>query len=282
MIALRPASAGSNSDWRITFFAASTSRMLFLEAALINGFQGIAVRFTGGGRCRLEHRVTDVAAGDLEPLRQIPKIHIFGERRECRMHLHARYLLAFVHAGISSRTCVLIRRSKAGLKFAARFVAKMTTPLNVSSSLSRTLTTVFASRRKPGSTEEERRVAIASASSNSIRHVLPREPEHRRHVLRRLAHPERFHFRVAHDEQAAAKRVGQGLGADRLPGARRPGEVEGECQTGRVPLTETPAIENQVMARHVDQRLVQCAPRRRWQNDIVERAPGDDGVNRSP
>jgi hypothetical protein len=49
-----------------------------------------------------------------------------------------------------------------------------------------------------------------------------------------------------------------------------------------VPLAKTPAIENQVMARYVDQRLIKCPARRRWQNDIIECAPGDDGVDRSP
>ena len=60
-----------------------------------------------------------------------------------------------------------MRRSNAGSKFAARFVAKITTPLKASSSRRRTLTTVLDSRSYGTNAFAERRVAIASASSKN-------------------------------------------------------------------------------------------------------------------
>jgi hypothetical protein len=67
--------------------------------------------------------------------------------------------------GISKSTCVRMRRSNAGSKFTARFVAKITTPLKPSSSRSSTLTTLFASRWYGVLPPAARREAMASASS---------------------------------------------------------------------------------------------------------------------
>ena len=69
------------------------------------------------------------------------------------------------------------------------------------------------------------------------------------------------------------------LGADRLAGARRPGEVERERQPGRVPLAEPPAIEDELVARDLRERLVERAARRRREDDVVEGAPRHDGLD---
>jgi hypothetical protein len=60
---------------------------------------------------------------------------------------------------------VRIRRSNAGSMFAARLVAKMTTPGKVSSSCSSTFTTALASRSTAACIAVNRRPAMASASS---------------------------------------------------------------------------------------------------------------------
>jgi hypothetical protein len=90
------------------------------------------------------------------------------------------------------------------------------------------LTTVFVSRCDPrdlggaaggdgvGLVEEEDGVLLLG------------QPEHGGHVLGRLAEPHRLELGVADQQQPLAERVGDGLGADRLTGARRAGEVEGE------------------------------------------------------
>ena len=64
--------------------------------------------------------------------------------------------------------------------------------------------------------------------------------------------------------------MGNGFGADCLPGAWRTGEVEGECEPGRMALAEPPAVEDEIVLRHLRQRRVERASRRRRQNDVVE------------
>ena len=49
-----------------------------------------------------------------------------------------------------------------------------------------------------------------------------------------------------------------------------------------MPLAETPAIEDQVMASDVDQRLIKRSPRRQRQDHVVERTTGNNGLDRSP
>ena len=184
--------------------------------------------------------------------------------------------------GISNSTCVRMRRSNAGSKFAARFVAKMTTPLYDSSSCSSTLTTVFDSRWKPMIDRVERREAIASASSNSSTALLvARGAEDGGDVLRRLAHPQRFELGIADDQQPPAERVRDRFGADRLAGARRAGEVEREREPGRMPLAEAPAVEDEIVLRHLRQRDVERAARRRRQDHVVERAARRDRLDRA-
>ena len=182
--------------------------------------------------------------------------------------------------GISNSTCVRMRRSNAGSKFAARFVAKITTPLNRSSSCSSTLTTVFDSRWKPWSIEVERRDAMASASSKKSTACSCRASlEHRGDILRRFAHPHRFELGITHDQQPAPERVRDGLGADRLAGAGRSGEIEGEREAGRVPFGQAPPIEDQVVAGHLRQRLIQRAPRRGRENDVSKRMARDNRLD---
>src|SRR5262245_45199565 len=79
-----------------------------------------------------------------------------------------------------------------------------------------------------------------------------------------------------------AERVRDGLCTDRLARPGRAGEVESEREARGMALAETPAIEDQVMARDVDQRLVKRLPRCRGHNHVLQRATGNDGFDRSP
>jgi hypothetical protein len=122
---------------------------------------------------------------------------------------------------------------------------------------------------------------MASASSkSSTAFSLAREAEHGGHVLRRLAHPHRLDLGVADDHQRAPEGVRHRFGADRLAGAGGPREVERERETGGVPLAQAPAVEDQLVARHLSQRLVERAACRFGQDDVVERASWDDRVDR--
>jgi hypothetical protein len=96
------------------------------------------------------------------------------------------------------------------------------------------------------------------------------QAEHRGDVLRGLADPHRFQFRVAHDQQTPAEHMRDRFGADGLAGAGRAREDERERHPGRVPLAEAPAIENQIVIGDLHQRLIQRPPRRFRQHDIRE------------
>ena len=100
--------------------------------------------------------------------------------------------------------------------------------------------------------------------------LLARQAEDGRDVLRRLAHPHRLDFGVADDEQPAAERVRDRLGADRLAGPRRSREVEGERQAGGMAFAEAPAVEDQIVAGDVDERLIERAAGCRWQDHVMK------------
>ena len=108
------------------------------------------------------------------------------------------------------------------------------------------------------------------------------ETEHGRHVLRRCPHPHRLHFGVADDEQPASERVRDRLGADRLARPARSREVEGERQAGRMAFAQAPAVEDQVVAGDVGQRLIERAARRRGQDHVVKAAPRPHCFNNAP
>ena len=117
---------------------------------------------------------------------------------------------------------------------------------------------MFDSRWKPWSTDVERlRRDRVGFVEEEHRLLLARAAEDGRDVLRRLAHPHRLELGVAHDQQPAAERVRDRLGADRLAGARRAGEVERQREPGRVALAEAPAIEDQIVAGDLDERLIE-------------------------
>ena len=117
--------------------------------------------------------------------------------------------------------------------------------------------------------------AMASASSNSSTAFSSRARRNRAETFFGVSPIHiRLHFGVAHDQQPTSERVRDGLGADRLPRPRRSGEVEGERETGRMPLAETPAIEDQVMTGDVDQRLVERQPRGGWEDYVLKRYDG--------
>ena len=195
------------------------------------------------------------------------------------MNLHAPDRARSSTPGISNSTWVRIRRSNAGSKLAAMFVAKITTPLNVSSSCSSTLTTAFSRagsllqrdgtprRDGVGFVEQQHRVPIAG------------EAKHAHTFLGRRAHPHGLDFGVADDQKPPAERVGDCFGADGLPGARRAGEVEGERQSARMPLPQPPPAEDQVVAGDLGERLVDRSSCRRREDDIVERSTRHDCVD---
>jgi hypothetical protein len=111
--------------------------------------------------------------------------------------------------------------------------------------------------------------------------LLSSTAKHRRDVLRRLSGPERLELRVAYEQQSSAERVGDCFRADRFTGAGRAGEVERQCKTGRVTFAEPPAIENEVVLRHLRQRGVERAPRPWRQNDVLEAPPRGDRLDRT-
>src|SRR5688572_20983631 len=73
-----------------------------------------------------------------------------------------------------------------------------------------------------------------------------------------------------------------GFGADRLACAWGAGEIEGERETGWMPLAETPAVEDQIMLGHLCQRRIERIARRWRQDDVLERPPSNDGFRRAP
>src|SRR5688572_3361140 len=73
--------------------------------------------------------------------------------------------------------------------------------------------------------------------------------------------------------------MGDRFRADRLARPRGTGEVERQRQSGRVALTKAPPIEDEVMPRHVHQRLIQRLPGGFGQDHVGERALGLDGLD---
>ena len=72
-----------------------------------------------------------------------------------------------------------------------------------------------------------------------------------------------------------------GFGANRLPGAGGSRKVERQRETGGVSFAKSPPLENQIVMRDLNQRLIERSSRRWGQNDIVERASGNDRFDRT-
>ena len=68
-----------------------------LEVALMKRLRRIGARLGCGRQRRLEHGVPDIAAAHGIFFSKRPKVHVIGQRRQCRVHLHPPDLLAFVH-----------------------------------------------------------------------------------------------------------------------------------------------------------------------------------------
>ena len=66
-----------------------------------------------------------------------------------------------------------------------------------------------------------------------------------------------------------------------LPVARRTSAVEGEREAGGMTLAEAPAVENEIVLRHLRQGGVEGAPGRRRQKHIVECPPRHDRLDRA-
>lgn len=111
--------------------------------------------------------------------------------------------------------------------------------------------------------------------------LVPRRAENGGNVLRGLAHPHRFELGIADEQQAAAERVRDGFGADRLTSARRASKVEGKCEPGGMPLAEAPTVEDEIVLRHLRQGGVERAPGRGRQNHIVECPARHDRFDRA-
>ena len=202
------------------------------EVALVDPLVRVGPGLGGGDLRRLEHGVLDVAAAPRIAPRRAP-----GNRRRrpaassagwsCTCQIRSRSSTL----GISNRMWVRIRRSKAGSMLAARLVAKMTTPGKVSSSCSSTLTTELASRSTAACMEANRRPAMASASSKNSTASCRSAARNTEATCLAVCPTQRdSSSAVADHEQLPVERVGQGLGADGLAGARRPGEVERQAR----------------------------------------------------
>ena len=135
--------------WRAYAAITSSSMPAQKGAALRCASEAVGSRFRrAAATAALMHRIArNVPAADLVAARQRAEIDVGRQRRPRRMQLHAPDLLAFGLPGISNRTCVRMRRSNAGSKFAAR-LRRRRSPRRCSdsSSCSSTLTTVFDSR----------------------------------------------------------------------------------------------------------------------------------------
>ena len=66
-----------------------------------------------------------------------------------------------------------------------------------------------------------------------------------------------------------------------LPVPGRTGEVEGQRQPGGMPLAEAPAVEDEIVLRHLRQGRVERAPGCWRQNHIVERPARHDRLDRA-
>ena len=75
-----------------------------------------------------------------------------------------------------------------------------------------------------------------------------------------------------------AERVRQRFRTDRLARSRRAGEIESQRESGRMPLTKSPAIKDEVVLSDLRQRSIQCALRCGWQNDVRKRAARNNGL----
>src|SRR5262249_46036472 len=81
-------------------------------------------------------------------------------------------------------------------------------------------------------------------------------------------------LRVAHEQQPAAERVSDGLGANRLAGAWRAGEVEREGVAARVAFAKPPAVEDKRVMRDLREGRVERAAGGGPEDHVAERAPG--------
>ncbi len=157
-----------------------------------------------------------------------------------------------------------MRRSKARSKLAAKLVAKITMPLNASSSRRRTLIVTLLSRSIAVAAPAERRIAMASASSKKSTAFCS--------AAERNAAATFFGVSPSHidsassvvdNQQLHAELVRDRFGADRLSGPRRSGEVKRQAAPCGVPLTQTPALEDQCVITHLGQCLIEGASRLR-------------------
>src|SRR5512142_316049 len=64
--------------------------------------------------------------------------------------------------------------------------------------------------------------------------------------------------------------MSDGFGADGLACPRRTGEVEGQRQPGGMPFPKAPAVENEIVLRHLRQGGVERSPSSWRENHIVE------------
>jgi hypothetical protein len=99
-------------------------------------------------------------------------------------------------------------------------------------------------------------------------------PEDRGDVLRRLSDPARLQLGVANDQEPLIQGIRERLGTDRLAGARRSGEMEGQPQSAGMPFSQAPLLEDEVVFAHQREGMVQSPQRGGWKDDIVEGAAG--------
>jgi hypothetical protein len=248
--------------------------------ALVDPLLGVGAGLGGRDLGRLEHRVLDVAAAPGIRLGQRAEVHVLRERGLSGVELHPPDPLALFHVrhveedvgadpplergvNVGGEVGREDHYAGEGLQLVQQDVHdRVRLPL-----VRRAHRGEAASGDRVGLVEEEDRVLAL------------RRAEHVGHVLGGLAHPARLQLGVAHHEQALVQRVRQRFGADGLASTGRPREVEGQAEPGRVPLGQTPLMEDEVVLPDQSERVVEGAERRRRENHVVEGPAGLDGLD---
>jgi hypothetical protein len=91
----------------------------------------------------------------------------------------------------------------------------------------------------------------------------------------------RFEFRIADEQEPTAEEVRDSFGADCLTGPRRAREIEGKREPSGMACAEPPTIEDEIALCHLGQCEIKCAPSSWRQNNVIERSPRDDRLDRA-
>src|SRR5690349_23610701 len=98
--------------------------------------------------------------------------------------------------------------------------------------------------------------------------------KHSCYVFGSFSHPHRLGFGVIHSKELHPKRMSNRFSANRLACARWTGEVEGQAETRRVSLPQSPTAKDQRVVPQLRERLIQRAASLGGEHDVVKRTRG--------